>query len=273
MNVPCSPTTLQAESSACIFGCKFTIVSWERALQAIETMIIDAPPVPKICAFINADCLNQYYANAAYAGLLSQVDFLMPDGIGVAIAARWYGTPVKANLNGSDLLPKLCRMPYSIYLLGGSPGVAEKARINLERDYPGVKIAGTDHGFMVDEAAERAAIERINRIRPDILLVGMGVPRQEMWMFRHRNELACKVAIGVGGLLDFASGRIPRAPVWLRRLRLEWAYRLYNEPCRLFRRYVIGNPLFLWRMFFHGSKNMHSDVVSSPELAGNKTEN
>lgn len=187
----------------------------------------------------------------------------MPDGIGVAIAAKWYGTPVKANLNGSDLLPKLCQMPYSIYFLGAAPGVTEKARMNLEHDYPGVKIVGADHGFFTNEAAEHAAIERINRVHPDILLVGMGVPRQEAWLFRHREALSCKVAMGVGGVFDFASGRIPRAPVWLRKLRLEWAYRLYNEPCRLFRRYVIGNPLFLLRVTLHGSKNIHAQMQSA----------
>lgn len=251
--------TLPPENSASIFGCRFSTVSWEQALRTIENMIAEAPSIPKICAFVNADCLNQYYTNATYAAFLSRADFLMPDGIGVALAAKWRGTPVKANLNGSDLLPKLCLMPYSMYFLGAAPGVAETARMNLEHNYPGVKIVGADHGFFADEAAEHEAIERINCVRPDILLVGMGVPRQEAWLFRHREALACKVAMGVGGVFDFASGRIPRAPVWLRKLRLEWVYRLYNEPCRLFRRYVIGNPLFLWRMLLHGSADIHSE--------------
>ena len=98
------------------------------------------------------------------------------------------------------------------------------------------------------EAEERAVIARINALAPDILLVAMGVPRQEKWIAAHRKELVCGAAMAVGGLLDFVSERIPRAPLWMRKLGIEWCFRLYQEPLRLFRRYVIGNPLFLLRV-------------------------
>ncbi len=245
---------------ASVFGCRFTTLSLEETLEEISGMASDASArPPSVCAFINADCLNQYYTNPEYAKLLREADLVMPDGIGIAIAARRMGTPVRANLNGTDMLPYFCRMPYSIYLLGAAPGLAEKAKTNLEREYPGVRIVGADHGYFADAQAEREAIERVNRANPDILLVAMGVPKQEKWIFLHRNELKCRVAMGVGGLFDFASGRIPRAPVWMRKLKIEWIYRLYNEPIRLFRRYIIGNPLFLWRVYLHGSENLYPD--------------
>ena len=101
---------------------------------------------------------------------------------------------------------------------------------------------------LTDALANDAAIAAVNACRPDILLVALGVPRQELWLAKHRDELHCGAAIAVGGLLDFVSGRIPRAPAWLRRCGLEWTYRLYQEPVRLFRRYVLGNPAFVLRV-------------------------
>lgn len=240
-----------------IFGCRFATCTMTQALDAISEMTAGTQEHPKVCAFINADCLNQYYINREYAGLLERADLVLPDGVGVAIAARYLGNPVRENVNGTDMLPYLCRRGHSLYLLGAAPGVAEKTRENLERDFPGVRIAGTGHGYFADAAAEAEAIAEINRARPDILLVAMGVPRQEKWIFAHREELDCKVAIGVGGLFDFASGRIPRAPKWMLKMKIEWIYRLYNEPIRLFRRYIIGNPLFLWRVFRRGAQPLY----------------
>ena len=105
----------------------------------------------------------------------------------------------------------------------------------------------TDHNQGVMMTADEIAAA-VNACRPDILLVALGVPRQELWLAKHRDELHCGAAIAVGGLLDFVSGRIPRAPAWLRRCGLEWTYRLYQEPIRLFRRYVLGNPAFVLRV-------------------------
>ena len=155
------------------------------------------------------------------------------------------------------MLPFLCRRGWSIYLFGAAPGVAEKARERLLADFPMAKIVGADHGFCKTPEEESAVIGRINAAKPDILLVAMGVPKQEEWIVSHRAQLNCGIAIGVGGLFDFASGRIPRAPMWMRKLKIEWTYRLYNEPVRLFRRYVIGNPLFIWRVVLHGSQVRH----------------
>lgn len=135
-------------------------------------------------------------------------------------------------------------------MLGAAPGVAETAMKKAAEKFPNAKFVGASSGFFADEADERAVIERINALDPDVLLVAMGVPLQEKWIYRHRAELKCGVALAVGGLLDFVSERIPRAPLWMRRCGIEWCYRLYREPVRLFRRYVIGNPLFTLRLLF-----------------------
>ncbi|MDR0933207.1 MAG: WecB/TagA/CpsF family glycosyltransferase [Victivallales bacterium] len=233
-----------------VFGVKFSTGSMPEALDYISEAIRQNDKKCRFCAFINADCLNLAYKNVTYRAVLAQADRVWADGIGAAIAARYLKTPVTDNVNGTDMLPLLCRAGYKIYLLGGAPGVAERAAERLTATYPEVRIVGAEHGFFAGRDTE--VIDRINRANPEILLVGLGAPRQELWIAEHLSELKCRVVIGVGGLLDFASGRIPRAPKWMRKLKIEWTYRLYQEPRRLFRRYVIGNPLFLWRVLLHG---------------------
>ena len=148
------------------------------------------------------------------------------------------------------MFPLICGKSYRIFMLGAAPGVAEKAMANARAKFPLAQFVGAASGFFSGEEEEQAVIRRINDLNPDVLLVAMGVPRQEKWIDRHRAELVCGVVMAVGGLLDFVSERIPRAPLWMRKLGIEWCYRLYQEPFRLFRRYVIGNPLFLLRVIF-----------------------
>jgi len=137
----------------------------------------------------------------------------------------------------------------SLFLLGARPGVAAAAAQSMRQRYPALRIAGTRDGYF-DAAEEPAVIEQINASGADILLVAFGAPRQDLWLHQHRDVLAPPVRMGVGGLFDFYSGRIPRAPEWMREIGLEWAYGLLQEPGRMWRRYVIGNPLFLYRVWW-----------------------
>lgn len=205
-------------------------------------------------AFVNAHCLNIAWSDKDYAAILKRCDAVWPDGTGVRMAGRRLGFAVPENVNGTDLFPMVCRAiegivraggkAPTVFLYGGRPGVAEKAAENVRRDSPLVEISGTCDGF-VDS---KEAVSRINAARPGLLFVALGVPRQEKWIAEHLGELDCGAALAVGGLLDFVSGRIPRAPMWMRRMGVEWMFRLYQEPVRLFRRYIIGNPLFLLRV-------------------------
>ncbi len=244
-------------SKARVFGVEFSIGSMQDALTAISGYIAKPQPQPAFCCFVNAHCLNIAFGNRAYAKLLNQAEQVWPDGVGVAIAAKYRQTPVSQNVNGTDMLPLLCETGHSLYLLGGKPGVAEAAQKKLQATYPTLRILGTWHGYFQDELT--AVINDINNKSPDILLVAMGVPRQEFWIAANRQQLNCRVCLAVGGLLDFAAGKIPRAPRWLRRLKGEWLYRLWQEPRRMFKRYVIGNPLFLWRIWRY-SENRNWDA-------------
>jgi exopolysaccharide biosynthesis WecB/TagA/CpsF family protein len=134
----------------------------------------------------------------------------------------------------------------SVYLLGARPGVAGRAAAAMARKAPGLRIAGTRDGYF-DEAETEAVIAEINASGADIVLVAMGVPLQETWLYRHRRALSARLALGVGALFDFEAGLVPRAPAPLRRAGMEWAWRLAVEPRRMFARYVLGNPTFVAR--------------------------
>jgi len=204
--------------------------------------------------FLNAHCINLARQDPAYREALAKADYLLPDGSGLAIAARMAGVELGENLNGTDLFPEICREAaaagQSIFLLGARPGVAARAGHLMCASLPGLKLAGTQHGYW-DRAEEDRIVDLINRSGADILFVGMGVPIQEKWIARLRQRLAAKVVLGVGGLFDYYSGAIPRAPAVMRAAGCEWVWRLMQEPRRLTGRYVLGNAQFLITALAH----------------------
>ena len=206
--------------------------------------------------FVNAHCVNTAQRDGAYAGALQSSDMLLPDGSGIRIAAKLAGREMGANLNGTDLFPELCaraaKTGEMIYLLGGTPGTATAAAAEMQRRYPGLKVAGTHHGFF-SPSEEAAVIEKINQARPAILFVGFGVPLQEKWIARNRNALQATVVLGVGGLFDYYSGNVQRAPLPFRKTGCEWLWRLMKEPRRLAGRYLAGNAVFLAHAVRHGA--------------------
>lgn len=203
-------------------------------------------------AFLNAHCVNTLYRDEIYKRALAGMDRVFADGSGMRLAARASGIALQDNVNGTDLFPVLCRKAAAagtgLYLLGARPGIAAAAGQQMQAVNPGLRIAGTRDGYFQGEAGEARVIDDINASGADIVLVAMGVPTQEVWIARNRHLLAAPVVIGVGGLFDYYSGRIPRAPMALRRMGLEWAWRLAQEPRRLARRYLLGNIEFMARV-------------------------
>lgn len=232
-----------------IRGIRLLNLATDEALAAIEVAV--AAGKSTSVAFVNADCVNIAAGDPAYRDDLAKIDWVFIDGVGMRIAGRILGQPVRDNVNGTDLFPLLCeslaRRRKSLFLLGARPGVAAAAADWVRREHPGVTVAGSHHGYFSD-ADEATVLARIRASRPDVLLVALGAPRQEAWITRNLSASGATVAIGVGGLFDYYSGRIPRAPLWLRRLGLEWIYRLLQEPGRLWRRYLLGNAVFVGRI-------------------------
>lgn len=183
--------------------------------------------------------------DAAYAAAVNGADLVLADGVGDLYAARILGTPLPERVAGSDLTPRLlsrlAERGGSVFLYGARPGVAERAGEALRSACPGLRIAGTENGYISDETALFTALDKE---QPDLLLLGLGVPRQELWMARNRQRTNA-VMIGVGGLLDVFAGDIPRAPESWQRLGLEWLYRLLREPRRIKRMIRLPEILLL----------------------------
>ncbi|APG63449.1 UDP-phosphate galactose phosphotransferase [Sphingorhabdus lutea] len=202
----------------------------------------------KTINFINAHCVNIAAKDSEYRSAVNKSDHLLPDGSGMKLAARLLGENMGPNLNGTDLFPLICaqaeKEQVSIYLHGGAPGIARKAAQAMQKKYPNLMIAGTSNGFD-DHADTDSIIDKINQSRAGILLVGMGVPHQEKWLAQHRHKLRVPVVMGVGGLFDYYSGNIPRAPEIVRKWGAEWMWRLMMEPRRLAGRYLVGNVKFI----------------------------
>jgi N-acetylglucosaminyldiphosphoundecaprenol N-acetyl-beta-D-mannosaminyltransferase len=203
--------------------------------------------------YVNAHVVNQSQATPGLAEALRRADLVYCDGYGVRLAARALHLEVPHRMTGADWiwsLAALCqRSEASIYLLGSEPPIARQAAARLARWYPGLEIVGAHHGFFdLDSPHNERVIEDIVEAHPRIVLVGMGTPKQELWVDRYADRLGDAVVWTVGALFDYVSGHTPRAPRWLADNGLEWIFRLAIEPHRMWRRYLIGNPVFLSRV-------------------------
>lgn len=242
----------------------------DTTLMAAADWIVDRAVSRKqtTVGFINAHCVNVLAADEAYGRAVRRCDRLFIDGSGMRLAARLGGVDITENVNGTDLFPVLCdvaaRQGASMFLLGGRPGIADGAAQNMIERTPDLAVAGTADGYFGSGADEDALIERINASGADIVLVGLGVPRQEIWITANRNRLKAAVVIGVGGLFDYYSGRIARAPAVIRAAGMEWAWRLAMEPQRLANRYLVGNVVFLARILSWRLKSPATFCTSTP---------
>jgi N-acetylglucosaminyldiphosphoundecaprenol N-acetyl-beta-D-mannosaminyltransferase len=222
------------------------ILSWAGTSRA------SAGP-PKRVMYANAHVLNQSAGDEDLRRALERADLVYCDGYGVRLAAKALERPVPHRMTGADWiwgLAALCEQTgESIYLLGSEPGVARKAADRLTTTYPGLDVAGAHHGYFEPGSAhDDRVVEDINARRPSIVLVGMGTPKQELWVQRNADRLDVDVLWTVGALFDVVSGKVPRAPGWLADNGLEWIFRLAIEPGRMWRRYLLGNPVFIRRV-------------------------
>ena len=214
-----------------------------------EILATPAADRARLAFFVHAHALNLARFRRDYAQILAQADLLLPDGIGIRLAGRMMGVALRHNINGTDLFPLLCRAAAEqrvpVVMIGGAPGIAEACARRMQREIAGLDVPVVSPGFFATEAAARGVVERVRGLGRSLVLVGMGSPRQEQWAWKFLRDVPGATVLTVGGLFDFYSGRIPRAPLLLRELGLEWTFRLAQEPRRLAKRYLVGNPLFL----------------------------
>ena len=203
--------------------------------------------------YVNAHVVNQSRATPGLGDALNRADLVYCDGYGVRLAARVLKRPVPHRMTGADwiwTLASLCEAAgHPLYLLGSEPPLAREAAARLRRVYPRLEVVGAHHGFFeLDSPHNERVIEDIAVHRPRIVLVGMGTPKQELWVDRYADRLDGAVVWTVGALFGYVAGRTPRAPRWLADHGFEWSFRLAVEPQRMWRRYLLGNPVFLKRV-------------------------
>jgi exopolysaccharide biosynthesis WecB/TagA/CpsF family protein len=207
----------------------------------------------EVVYFLNAANLNQSVVDKAYRKILVENNVNLIDGVGVSIASRFTNQKVNENLNGTDLFPHLLSQAQkdskNVYFLGSTKEVLRKMVYKLSIQYPRLNIVGYHHGH-IDEKKSKHILLKLKNKEIGYLFVAMGTPMQEKWISKYKKHLNVNCIFAVGGLFDFYSGEKKRAPKLIRSLRLEWAFRLYLEPRRLFRRYIIGNVTFLVRVIF-----------------------
>jgi len=180
--------------------------------------------------------------DSQFMEILNSGNLVVPDGIGIVYASRLTKNKIRKRVPGIDLVAavfeQIKNSEHSVFFLGAAPGVAQAAADAAQTRFPGLRIAGTHHGFFTD-ADDDEIINKINATRADILLVGLGFPRQEKWIARHKCRLNCKILMGVGGSFDVLSGKVPRAPKLFQKLGLEWLFRLLRQPKRIWRQRVL----------------------------------
>lgn len=214
---------------------------------------------------VNVHCMNLMYDVSWLRPFLNSAEIVFCDGIGVVIGAWMLGEYLPQRITYADWMWQLCAFAesegHSLFLLGAKEGISEQARDKLMQTFPQLNIVGTHHGYFTktpEHPENQAVIEVINRTKPDILMVSFGMPLQEKWLLENWDSLDANVALTGGAALDYISGNLRRAPKWMTDNGLEWLGRLIIEPRRLWQRYVIGNPLFLFRVLqYRIAKHQH----------------
>lgn len=225
------------------------------AVDRIWGWIDSGEPACRMVVTPNVDHVVQLYRRPDLLPVYRQASLTLADGWPLVTMSRFYGRPLPARVPGSDLLPQLCAdasasgRPLRLYLLGGKPGVPERAAAAIERRWPGVEVRGTSSpplGFEHDEAFNRELCQEISALGCDVLVVGLGFPKQESWIVGNRDRLGVPAAFAVGGTIDFLAGEQKRAPRWVQAIRMEWFHRMATNPRRLAKRYAIDAIWFPW---------------------------
>ena len=234
-----------------ILEAEIDAVTMAEAIVILERFIMQR--LPALIFPVNVDVCMKIQRDRELRTVFRAADLVLADGTYMMWAARFLGVPFPARVSGSDLVPAFCQMAarrgYRIFLLGGGPGVAEAAQRWLEAQSPGLQVVGAyapPFGFEKDDHANAKIISMVRKARPDVIFAAFGAPKQERWLLRFRDDLAVPAAVSVGSTFDYLAGRLKRAPIWMQRAGLEWLFRLAQEPRRLWRRYLVDNPPFVY---------------------------
>jgi len=237
-----------------ILGIPFDSLSFDEALDLLESYLDKLRN--HIIVTPNPEGVMQAQRNPAFREALLGADLRLADGTGIVLASRYIGSALPARVRGVDtifaLLERLTKKArkHTAYFLGGAPGIAEKAKLQMEERFPTLSVVGHHHGFFTPEE-EVKILEELNRLKPDILLVCIGMPRAEIWVYANR-DIPARLTLCLGGTLDIMAGNVKLAPAFIRKLGLEWLYRLLCSPSRIKRQLDI--PRFVFAVLKRGRR-------------------
>lgn len=221
-------------------------VTMKEAVQKVEQLILSKKPSYVVTP--NVDHIVKLEQDKVFQEVYKEADLILTDGMPLIWISKIKKTPIKEKVSGSDLFPEVCKLAagkgYKVFLLGAAEGVASKAAENLKEKYKGLNIVGTyspSYGFEKNQDEINKIIKMINQVKPDILAVGLGAPKQEKFLYNFRNQLKVPVSLAIGASIDFEAGNVQRAPEWMQKIGLEWFYRLIKEPKRMFKRYLVDD--------------------------------
>ena len=227
-------------------GCPITKLSLDDFVDVAEEFIASA--TPHYIAVVNAAKIVKMRSDKDLDQSVRSADLIGADGVPLVWASRLLGNPLPGRVNGTDLMYELLERAnekgYRIFFFGASAEVLERVLERVNKEYPGVKIAGFRHGYFT-QAEEETIVSQIRISRADILFIAFGTPKKELWVKRYLSRMDVPVIHGVGGSFDVFAGVIPRAPVWMQRNGLEWLFRVLQEPARMWRRYLVTNTVFI----------------------------
>jgi N-acetylglucosaminyldiphosphoundecaprenol N-acetyl-beta-D-mannosaminyltransferase len=232
-----------------ILGNRVDCLNVEQLLTTAVRWALES--TPRTILYVNAHCMNIAWSDPDYREILGKASLVYADGISIAWSSRILGGCRLEKMTGADWIQEMCNIAASrdlkLYFLGGRPGVAETAARNLQKRYPGLKIVGFSDGYFQLKSQE-TILEEISSVHPNIVFAGLGTPLQEKWIDQFRTSITAPVCWAVGGLFEYLSGDLRRAPGWMSKFGLEWLWLLIVQPRDKWRRYLLGNPLFVYRV-------------------------
>lgn len=236
-----------------LFGVHIDVLDMQESVHRISGWLTEPRTICKFVVTPNVDHVVTLQSNASLKQAYQRASLVLADGFPLILASRLLGKPLPERVAGSELVPALFdkleqrKEPTRVYLLGAMPGVAVRAARNIDRRWPHINIVGTyspPFGFEHNENDCEAILERIETAEPELVVFGVGAPKQELWTTRFQNRIKAKAVLCVGATIDFMAGEKAQAPMWMRRYGLEWIHRCASEPKRLTKRYLLGASMF-----------------------------
>jgi N-acetylglucosaminyldiphosphoundecaprenol N-acetyl-beta-D-mannosaminyltransferase len=241
-----------------LFNAPIDVVTMQQAIDVLRNWLDETPEVCRFVVTPNVDHAVILQHHEGLQNVYADAHLVLADGLPLILASRWLGKPLPERVAGSELVPRLLssvptERQLRCFLLGAGPGVADRAADRIRATCPGIAVVGTYSpplGFEKDPTEEQRILQLLRNASPELLIVGLGAPKQELWVHRHFRQLPAKVALCVGASIDFIAGEKKQAPVWMRRSGLEWLHRMMSEPKRLAKRYAHDAwvfPQLVWR--------------------------